>query len=392
MASYDLTPTSVSVGGAGNLPATNELPVDMYKKTLKAFPSLTPLTVILTRLGEDSAHNFRIDWNEENVIPTSVEVATDLASSGTALATIGNAKTLVAGTSLFNPRTFDIATVNSTPTTDIAATITRGAAGTTAAAWKAKDVLHVMPPIIAEDDETYRPISVKDDNVYNYIQLIRMQYALTRTEDAMSTHFGGRGSTRQKLKGQKYREFREKWEKLIYFGGRSSSGTAPTSYRTMGGLTHYLKDGTLYKDFDGLFTKSGLDNFLGDYSDQNPDAGKIMMACSPNVIRKINDFAEDKVRISTDAKTYGLDITTYRGGPLTVDLVPLPLLNDPVTRGWGWLLDTERLQLRYLDRPAFYGDAKGVGQSEKIYDLYRTATSLMVANESRHAMFVGATL
>ena len=388
---YAVNPTEFTVGGTANAFATNELPVDMYSKTMKAFPELTPLTSLLTKLGEQPASNFRIDWQEEVDIPTTMVVSSALASGGTDLVVQANANVLVEDTLLFNPRTFDIAKVASAPGSDTAVTIARSHGGTTAAAWVAGDVLHVLPPSVPEDDEdNYRVASVADENVYNYTQLIRMNYSITRLANKMKTFHGGPGEKRQSLKRQKYREFRKLWEKLIMFGGRASSGTAPATIYQSGGLVHFLRNGTLYKNFNGVLTESGLRNYFGDFKDQNPDSTKVSMFAAGNVIDVITGFGLPKTQISPTSKALGLDIQTYITRGLTVELIPLPLLVDPETRGWGWILDMSRIKMRTIDKPTWYPDAKDIGVSERIYDMYRVATSLLLANESRHSMFIGA--
>jgi hypothetical protein len=388
MGIYD-APTAVAVGGSANLPATNELLVDMHGKLLTSFPSLTPLTAMLTRLGDDPARNFRVDWNEEHEVPTTMIIATSETTAGTTIYVRANGTTLVPETMLFNPRTFDLRRVSGTPTTNtITVVISQG--GTTSAAWNAGDVIDVLPPSIAENDATYRAVSVADSNVYNYIQNIKLQFGLTRTEDLLATHWGGPGSKRTQLKNQKYREFRIKKEKLILYGGRASSGTAPATIYQMGGLVYYLKDGTLYKDFTGIITESGFRSFLGDYKDQNPDSENIYLFTAGNVLGCIGDWGLGKVHISPESKTFGLDIWTYLSRGLKVNIVPMPILDKPVTRGWGFILDLDYLRLRTLKRDYFFPEALNVGQSEIIYDTYGGILSLLVGTESRHAMFVGA--
>ena len=383
--------TVVTTAGSGNLPTTNELPVDMFKKTMTAFPGLTPLISIGTRITQDPAHNYRVDWIEENDMPTTLQVATTEASASTSVVVTQYGDTLPANTLLYNPRTFDLRRFSSNSSNTLTVVISQG--GTTSAIWNSGDIIHVLPPAIVENvDTVLTGHSVAKSNVYNYVQLIKMQYIISRLNDKISTHFGGAGSQRDGLRAQKYKEFRTKWEKLLYFGGRVDTGTAPASQRMMGGLVHYLRDGTLYKDFGGIFTETGYDNFLGDYRDQNPDADNIVHACAPNVIRQINYFCKDKIRLSPNSKKYGLDITQYTGGPLNVDLVPMPLFTDPETKGWGFLLDFSRMKIKNLDNPMFYPDAKSVGESELIYDTYRVATSMIIGTESRHAMHVGAKL
>lgn len=383
-------PTMVEVGGSGNLPATNELPVDMHRKMFDAYAGLTPLTVILGRLSEDRAHNFRIDWQEAGIIPTLLTVAQTEATLGLSIVFTDGAASLVAQTLLYNPRTDDIRRV--TAVTGQTATVVNSQGGSTSTVWNALDPIHILPPNIPEDDdEVFRTASAQDNNVFNFTQLVRLQFAITRSMDRMDTWFGGPGSKREQLKKQKFREFREKFEKMLYFGGRATLGTSPADQRSMGGLNFYLRNGTLFKDFNGIFTETGLDNFLLSYKECNPDASQLSLFCAENVISKISQFAKDKIRISPDSKAYGLKINQYIGA-IMVNLVPLPLLSDVETRGWGWLLDMERITLKYLINTMFHPDAKGAGWSEIIFDTYRANASMLIGNEDRHAMFVGATL
>lgn len=392
MAEWNTFKTEVLVGGTGNLPATNELPVDMHSKQFTTFPQLTPLTVILNKLNEDPAFNFRIDWQETNEIPTTLQVGTQLGAAGTALVVTGNGNTAVKDTLIFNPRTFDLAAVDSNPGSDTAITVTRSVGGTTGAIWLSGDVLHVLPPAIPENDAdtSFRAVSVADSNVFNFVSVLKMQFEITRLMNKMKTHFGGAGSKRDQLKQQKFREVRKKKEKLLMFGGRSSTGTAPASKYLTGGLTHYLRNGTLYKDFNGIFTESGFDNYIGDYFDQNPDAQEIMFFASPNIRRLMSAWGKDKVRVSPDSTKFGFRIDTYVAGNIDVKVVTLPLLVDPVTKGWGWILDMQRIRLRVIDPLTFFPDAKAVGESERILDTYRGVDSLLIGSENRHSMMVGA--
>jgi len=386
--------SNINTAGSGNAYATNELKVDMQAKTWKAFPDVTPLIAIWSKLKKGSAHNIRVDHLEENKIPTVLTVAIDEASAASGTINITEGYELIPDdTLLYNPRTYDIQRVNGGAPSSNALSVTASSAGTTSSAkWLSGDEIHVLPPVIEEDlDTTLTGHSRTQSNVYNYTQLVKLQFKITRTADKLTTWQGGPGSTRMRLKQQKYYEFREKWEKLVYFGGRAAgSGTA--QQRTMGGLAWFLKDGTLFKDFGGLFTETGWDNYLGSYLDENPDARNIAACIAPNVIRQINYFCKDKIRISPNTKKYGLNIQQYTGGPLNVDLIPLPLMTGKVVKGWGFLLDFARIELDDLDPAAYYPDAKSMGESEIIWDTYRVLTTMRIATESRHSMFVGADL
>lgn len=391
MGIYD-NPTKVTIGGTGNLPATNEKPVDIHKKMMDSAPALTPLTVMLGKTAENPAFNERIDWIEKKEIPTTVVVATDEAVAGVTIYTVANAETLVIDTLLYNPRNDDLRLVGTATPTTQTVTVVISQGGKTSTAWLAGDVIHVLLPAIPENDTTNRPTSVANQNVYNYQQLCKLQYAITRMEDSTSTHFGGKGSKREELKGQKFREYKIKKEKLTYFGGRASSGTAPATRYMAGGYTHYLRSGSLYKDFNGILTETGFRNFIGAYKDQNPDATEVYYYCAGSVFDIISDFGADKVRINPMSKEFGLDIHTYISRGIKVHMVALPLLDAGVTKGWGFLLDLKRTSMRPLDRDTFFPHDRNAGAGEIMYDTYRGIYSLMVANEDRHAMSVGADL
>lgn len=385
--------TIVANGGTANLPTTNELPVDMWKKQLTSYVSLTPLTRMLAKLNEDPAHNFRVDLIEQNEIPTTVTIAQGESSVSTTVYVVEYGTTLVQDTLLFNPRAMDIRKVSATPGANTV-TVTTSQGGTTAATWNAGDVVHVLPPAIPEDDDlsTFRATSVQNTNIYNYIQVTKMQYSLTRTMNHMSTHFGGPGSVRQSLKAQKYREFRIKKEKQVYFGGRASSGTAPATTYMAGGLRHYLYNGTLFKNFNGILTESAWDNYLGDYHDQNPDVQRVDAFIAPQVHRLITYWGKPLIRLSPDSKKYGLAIDMYKGPGLEVNLHEMPLMTDAETKGWGFILNPEYIRMKPLQKDAFFPEAQNVGESENIIDTYYGSHSMLIGSEFRHSMFTGAKL
>lgn len=386
--------SGLRVGTTATLPATNELKVDMHKKLMTSYAQLTPLTTILTRIASTPAFNFRVDWTEKNEIPTQLIVATSESGTFTAPVIMNNWEALVNHTLLYNPRNDDLRILTATPSSTTL-TVVADQGGKTSTNWNAGDVLFVLPPAIPENYATIVGASVPDSNVYNYVQLAKLQYQISRLQDKMHTHFGGAGSKRKELKMQKYRQYRINKEHLLYFGGRGTiNSTAITAQYMAGGFNHYLRSGTLYKDFNGIMTESGYRNYIGDFKDQNPDVTEVWHFAAGNVIDKITDFGADKVRLSPMSKKYGLNIQEYISRGINVHLVALPLLDqsNSATRGWGWLLDLTRVTLKTVDPDAFYPDAQTVGESELITDTYRGVYTMMVANESRHSMHVGALL
>jgi len=386
---YENAATISTVGGA-DVFATNELVTDMHSKIFTSYPSIMPLLAISTKMSMDPAHNYRVDAQEEHRIPTRFVVGVSCASSASSLQVVANGTAMITGTVLWNPDTRDYATVDSKPTTNTIA-ITKSAVGSTGQIWASGTVLWALLPRIAENqDEVYEPVSSDDTNVFNYIQLVRMQCSIDRMADGMKTEHGGPGALRVRRQQQKFYHVKETLEMSLVGGARSSSGTAPASYRTFGGLDYFLRSGTLFTNFNGIITESGFNGALQKYHEENPDVTNAMMFTSGNVMERINDFGSEKMRLSPMSETYGMDINTYVRRGMRVPLVEMPLLTDPETRGWGFLLDMDRVKMKAQSILKLILDAKGVGNSEIIYDLYRGVYSFLLGNENRHMMFVGA--
>lgn len=387
---YDSPVTVSTVGGAQIFP-TGMLNVDMHPKIFKAYPEIMPLLAITTKMGQNPAHNYRVDATEEHRIPTRFVVGVSCASGATTLVVVANGTAMITGTVLYNPGTDDYATVDSKPTSN-SITITKSALGSTGQTWASGTVLMALLPRLAENlDERFEPVSADKTNVFNYIQLVRMQCGINRVANDLPSKFGPGGAERLSRQQQKLYHTKETLELNYMFGARSSSGTAPASYRTFGGLNYFLRSGSLFTNFNGIFTQTGFNNAMLKYKEENPDATNVFTFTSLNVINLINDFGEEKLRLNAPVSNeYKMDIYRYTRGGLTFNLVPLPLLTDPVTRGWGFVLDMDRVLGKTLNNLTLILDAKGVGRSEIIYDLYRGVYSMLLGNEKRHMMFTGA--
>ena len=373
-----------------NYPATNELAVDMWGKTWTSYPSIVPLTTIMSKMNDTKSFNFRVDLIEKHAMPITFTL-NNAAGTGTSLTINTDYKALVEGTLLFNSRTEDIAKVSATATT-ATVTVTRSQAGTTAASWQADDVLFSMLTVIAENEADYvESASKQNTNVYNYQQLNRLCFAVTRTDAQMKTVHGG--TFREMAQGQKWYEYLEKKELNTYFGGRSTSGTAPATIRTMGGLHYFLKDGDLYEDFGSNLTETSFDAYLNSVYVAQPDITNPWCFLAPGAKAKIYNFAKAKGQVTLDeetSNTYGMKIDNYDYDGLLVKLVRLPLLaKSTSTNGWGWMIDMDRLTYKVLEKETLHKDIVGM-KSEVITDMYRGQSSMLLANQEKHSMFVNA--
>jgi hypothetical protein len=392
MAEWDVSQTIAALGGVGNLPATNEVPIDMHQAQFEAWPEETALTTILGKLSSGNAKNVRIDWTEVQQIPTTVRIAGPLAAGGVALLLTANGLSVVTDSLLFNERTFDMARA-AAGATDTAVTIVRGAGGTTAAAWIVGDILHVLPPDVPEDDnDTVRDSAVSNTNLFNYVQLVRLGFRCNRTLLNLSP-YPGFPTFLQNLQVAKYREYRLKKEKSHWMGGRAAlNPTLTTVRRQSGGVIERLRNGTLYKDYTGIITESGFENHLGEYFDTNPTIDRPAVLMAPNVYRIVARFNKQAIQTSIDATKWGIpNLKEYQIGGKTVNLVQVPQFIGPYSKGWYFVLDFSRMILKTMTNDTYHPDPGLMyNKSERAAYMYRGQWSLLVANEQCHSMAVNA--
>ena len=378
--------------GANTIFATNEKPVDMFSKMFENYPGLTPLTSILTKLSSAETANSRVDWTEQEKIPTTV-VSTAPATSGAATLTIADFAYLRNHDFLFNPRTFEKVKVQDT-SLDSSVSVIRGWGDTTGAAVLSGDEWEILNSSYHEGYDESNPRSPVNTNFYNYTnETVQFIQTSKRTMNE-KTFFSGKGGKRMENQGSMWRMFREKMEKDVLYSYRSSvvstqSGYTANHVRTMGGLVEKLKDGTNFFDVGGVLTESEFDNWLVKIYTGMPDSTRLTAFLSPKVYQILNNIVKPLIRVSPNVKAYGMAINQYQGA-VNLDLIPHPLLHGPELGGWMFLLDLDKIKLIYQDRPKLELDTY-VTRAGYIEDKYSAMYTLLAANEKRHGMAVGIT-
>jgi len=378
-------------GALDGVYVTNERPIDMYPSLFESYPETTPLTVMFNKFGQKAATQETIYWAIKRDLPYLFHLAAAAASGATSITLTANGAAVQKNTQLYNVDKDEIALVSADGSSNTL-TVSKGAAGTTGVAWEAGDILVSLLPAETEGSTEYSNIHyVPASTGYNYEQLVRIQFGMTRSADKVSTHFGGPGSKMQENEQQHYRLARYMSEFQTIYGGRASSGTGTSALRMAGGLRQYLAGGTNYIDFNGAFTESAFNNWIESYLNNNQDlTGNVVFAASRHVIRKFNDWGRQAIQISPRSTEYGLSLKTYIGGDIDIDLVPMPLLTHGAMKGHGFILDPNKVKIVPLDKMALHKDLLGF-EKETRYDLFREISSMMVADERAHAMCVGAT-
>ena len=384
-----MSTTVLRIGaGSNNAYATNEKPVDMYPSIFKDYPNLTPLTVILSRLTTaPMATNSRIDWTEGKDMPTTITGIT-AAYDATTL-TVADYTYLANHSLLFVPRTKELISVTMASAVDVTSTsvtVVRGVGDTSGAAIVPTDVIQIMSTAFEEGSEKQYFRSPVNGNAYNYTQVIEHFIKTTGTANAEKTAFGDKRIENQ---AKLWREFRIKFEKNLFYGHRSSTAGDSFDRRTMSGLVEKLATGTnVLTVSGGILTESAFDNWLIDVWNGMADAEHLTLFASGKLIQIINHMAKPLITMSPNSKMYGLQLKRYTGA-INVDLVPVPLFNDNITKGWGFLLDLNRVKLKWLRKPVLKKNYSG-DLYDDIRDKIVAEPSLIVANEIAHGFIENA--
>jgi hypothetical protein len=392
MAEFD---SAVGYVGTQHGLATNETPIDMTKKRQTALVALAPLSAVGRKVTSSrKARSYKSEIIQMSEMPHSLTVATSEASASTSLTFTDSdaCQSIRKDSLLYNPAKNDHRLVTAAPSS-ATVSVSIDAAGSTSSAWDAGDDVFILNTALPEDDETIRRASPVDTHDYNYQQLAKLHFGLTREQNEIPTQFGGPGEKRKALQRAAYREYVIKDELGLYFGGRGSAGSGASMRYTAGGLNHFLRNGDLARDFGGMFTEGAMMRWLGDYADENPDVNRITFATSREICQAVSNFGNERLRFSPSdkSKTFGLQMDKIKVHGMTVDLMPLPLLNTKTSKGMGWLIHWESLWMNDLVKVQLIRDIKNAGESEIITDCYRSITSMMVANKSRFAMATSMT-
>lgn len=383
--------TIISKVASSNAYATNEKPADMSPRMLENFGGLTPITTILNRIAvARRARNVRVDWTESEEIPTQVQhTGIDESGSGNTSITVADWQRVGLGDILFVPRTKERlrvdAIVNSTTVS-----VTRGIGDSSEANILAGELLEKTSTAAEEATTAIVSRAVVNTNQYNYNQIIREFVETSRDANAEWTEFGGPGTKRMENFNKLWRMFRIQHEKGVMFGARSiDTSTGSYDIRTMGGLIQWLATGTNVFTVDGLLTESALDNWLVDVWTEMPDTQVLTLFAAPHLINIINQIAKPLIRLSPNTKIYGMQLNQYMGA-VKVDLVPCPLLKGLTLKGWGFLLDLNKVAIKYL-RPAILSKDVGLRSDDQIRDMIDASATMMVQIEKNHGFIEDVT-
>lgn len=307
-------------------------------------PDDGPLTTLSSRLQSEEAHDVKLEWFEDQLLPDFDVLAADL-TAGAATMTVTNYKYFRKG-DLVKINDAEIVRVSATPSTTAVA-ITRAFGATAAQAAVTGNRLFILSDAGQEFD-TYRDgLSTVKVPKYNYVQDLATPMQFTDQEIATET-FAGRDLPQEHAKA--IIEHKKKQEKALLLGQPYEDTSGQYRIGATGGAVYYVT--TNVKDFSGGFTEAEFEDWLR-VAFRYGSKEKVVF-CSPKAIQSINAFSRGKLRTMSGQESYGVTMTEYQNAGRKVMLVEQKLftnqsLNDLTgIAGYMLLLDPRNIKLKYL--------------------------------------------
>lgn len=336
---------------------TDERPKNFRETILFRQPNgQAPLTALMSKMGSEKTDDPEFAWWEEQLEAVRVRETTGLTNVQTGLACSGGGlSNLVPGDLLLvekaDQATYDNEIVEITAVaSDTAATISRGAAGTTAAAIPVNSYLTKIGNVYSEGSGAPSASTRNPTKSYNYCQIFKTAYELTESSKVTKARTG------DPLKNDKKRKMFDHsvaMELAFIFGRRSETvGSNGKPKRTTNGLRAQIT--TNVKVFSGDLTIDSLLANISPVFDFATGAGDERLAFVGNTaLTKINQLASastnTRINHTEMVKVYGMNLTRIVMPQGALYLKSHPLMNvHPVFTKSMFVINPSGVKYRYL--------------------------------------------
>lgn len=344
------TATLQNVAGTQSILAAQRI-VDMADKIYLLEPNAAPLYVLVSKLNKRVAINTTFSWLEDTLQPSWETLGVSADSSATALTATHN---------YINP--YDVVKVIetgelllATAVTQTAITVYRSWGDTAGASIATTYNLLILGPAFQEGETNANLITRSTINVQksNYLQIFRKSVEITKTL-ANSELYGGNDRNYQRKK--KGIEFLRDLERS-FIHGQDIEDTPTTAYtvstharRTTAGLDHFISTNSTTSV--ATMTESEFETALRTVFRYGSNSRYLF--CAPLVISVISQWAQGKLSMFPNDKTYGIAITQYLSPHGTLNLVKEVMLEHATVAGttyyagYCYFVELEDIVYRYL--------------------------------------------
>ena len=333
--------------GTGNW-ATDERPKNFRELILWRDPNgSAPLTALMSKMKKETTDDPEYAWYEEELSIVRLTINSITTTTITTLVnTTGSALDLKLGDILLVEALTETAgyadelvRVAVTPTTTNSISVTRGYAGSTAAAVTTATEVTLIGSSNGEGDNSPDATTRNPTKVLNYTQIFKDAYELTGTAEKTRTRTGDPVKNDKK---RKMFDHATRQEMAYLFGKKSedlTGGVKGKPLRTTGGILQFLAAATAsYSHCTKIWTTTmTVDTFLAatypvfDYgTPSGSTAGTERLVLAGNgALNAMNTMAKDDGQIQYDGtvKLYGMELRKYVLPQGTLYLRTHPLMN-----------------------------------------------------------------
>lgn len=297
-----------------------------------------------TPVGVTIVDNFKFEMQLDSIneIKTAVNLAAGYLSTDVSIVVDDGAGAEKYGL-IYVPRTAEIMRVSSVSSNTL--TVTRGQAGTVAAALLDNDELVFLNSAYAENAVSGDAAFKNTTFDYNYTQISRIPYGNSRTEQGTKKY--GIDNSYEKKKKMALIDLLRKNNGNMWLGGRSTDTS--NKFRTTGGVISFIDAGNVY-DVNGNLTQAEFEYWMRKYALAYNNTKKTLFAGS-KLIEKINSWASDKVVYNSNASVtkFGLSVKTYSTAWGDLDIVYEPYFDEVSSlNGYGVALDLNLIKFVYF--------------------------------------------
>lgn len=346
-------PAIAGLRGTGDF-AANERPQNFREYILWRNPNgSAPLTALLSKMRSESTDDPQFHWWEEENTILRVTATAALTGAATSITLSSGGLSLVPGDLLLvedgttDSRTQEIVEVTAVAS-DTSITVSRGAAGTTAAATTNAPTLLSIGNVYAEGTTSPNVSTRNPTGLTNYCQIFKTAYELTETVRRT------RARTGDPLKNDKKRKMFDHSraiEEAILLGWPSeTTGSNGKPKRTTGGLRYFIT--TNRTVFSTTPSETTFMNAVVPVFDYDSGAGNERIVFVGNgALTSLNKLAKSQgqVRFADTVRVYGMELQKWVLPQGTLYLRTHPLMNvHPNYRNSMFIIDPSSLIWRPL--------------------------------------------
>ena len=371
---------------------SDEKVVDMEPKFRLLDPDTSQFMTILNKLPSRPATREKINWLEDEFLPTLTTLAASATSAATTLSVAtGTGVYFRAGDIVYIASSGEKVSVSSIATDDL--TVVRGVGDVTAATAQTGVELVIIGNASAQGADYGTLKSVKRTLGYNYTQIFRHPFGFTGTDVEIETYGSNEPATELAKKAVEHKRAQEL---SSFVGARDFTSASPDSKGYMGGVSEYLSTNV----FSAVGTL-GLTSFdsKAQSAYQHGSMRKVLFAAPTPARALSNLFANNWVRARPEDSVYGAKVNAFIVGAYGESL---PVI---VKREWGiygtsdkelggamFLLDLDYIRKRPLRNRngLLLRNRQDPGLDQVVHE-FLTECSMEVSVEKAHAVFWGVT-